>query len=75
MKKVIAVVNPFLASLKYLLLTILMLMIAIGLGQYFLQDFSISAAIDENFKATILPFIGTAAISMFIVQRLLIKKN
>lgn len=75
MKKNGATVGHLFVSFKYLLMTALLILIAMFIGQYILKNLGIEGAIAADFKHSMIPFLGTAAISMFLSQKLTAKKD
>ncbi len=75
MKKAVAIINPILASTKYLLLTLVLFLAALLLGQFLLRSMNVDVAVIDSLKQFVLPFIATAAFSMLFMRILNQKKQ
>ena len=75
MKKNGATAQHLFVSFKYLLLTALLILIAMFIGQYILKNLGVEGVIASDFKHSMIPFLGTAAVSMFLTQRFTAKKD
>jgi hypothetical protein len=75
MKKAVAIINPILASTKYLLLTLVLFFAALLLGQFLLRSFNVEISVFEGLRQFILPFIGAAGFSMLLMRIVAQKKK
>jgi hypothetical protein len=70
MKQAIAIVNPVLMYVKYLLLTAVLIFSILSLVQYFFSDLNVNSSIGGSPSETLVPFLATAFICMFVASKI-----
>ena len=75
MKKIATLLNPILIQIKYLLLTVLLIIFLVTMGRLILKNIGIDISITMNIERALIPFFMTAIVSMFIIRKFENKKH